>query len=136
MAVDGIDVEATVKKVQELLAKEQNLPPALSTTLEALLVVVQVLANRLGLNSRKAGGQTGSVGAALRQADDPDEIKVLVVDRSILPPGQCREAGFERRQVFDIDISRLVTEYRAEVLEDGRHFVAPFPDHVANDHGS
>lgn len=54
MTVDGIDVEATVKKVRELLAKEQNLPPALSTTLEALLVVVQVLVNRLGLSSRNS----------------------------------------------------------------------------------
>lgn len=155
MTVDGIDVDATIKKVQELLAQEQNLSPAFSTTLEALLVVVQVLASRLGLNSRnsskppssdknrprekrtgegnrKAGGQTGSTGATLRQTDDPDEIKVLAVDRSILPEGQYREVGFERRQVFDIDISRLVTEYRAEVLEDedGRRFVAPFPDHV------
>lgn len=152
MTVDGIDVETTIKKVQELLAKEQNLSPALSTTLEALLVVVQALVNRLGLNShkppssdknrprekrigeggRKAGGQTGSAGATLRQTDDPDEIKVLAVDRSILPPGQYRKVGFERRQVFDIDISRLVTEYRSEVLEDedGRRFVVPFPDHV------
>jgi len=69
----------------------------------------------------------------LRQVDDSDEITVLAVDRSILPPGQYREVGFDRRQVFDIDISRVVTEYRAEVLEDedGRCFVAPFPDHVA-----
>lgn len=155
MTVDGIDVEATVKKLQELLAKEQNISPALSATLETLLVVVQLLANRLNLNSRnsskppssdknrsrekrsgenkrKAGGQPGSIGTTLRQVDDPDEIEMLTVDRSTLPPGEYREAGFDRRQVFDIDISRIVTEYRAQILinANGERFVAPFPEHV------
>ena len=54
MTVDGIDVEATVKKLHKLLAKEQNISPALSATLETLLVVVQLLANRLNLNSRNS----------------------------------------------------------------------------------
>lgn len=151
MTVDGIDVEATVKKLQKLLAKEQNISPALSATLETLLVVVQLLTNRLNLNSRnsskppssdknrsrekrngeskrKAGGQPGSVGTTLRQVDDPDEIETLIIDQSALPPGECREAGFERRQVFDIDISRIVIEYRAQLVvnENGQRFVAPF----------
>jgi len=155
LTVDGIDVEATIKKLQELLAKEQNISPALSATLETLLMVVQLLANRLNLNSRnsskppssdksrtrekrhgenkrKAGGQSGSVGTTLRQVDDPDEIETLTIDQSALPPGEYREAGFERRQVFDIDISRIVIEYRAQVVvnENGQRFVAPFPDHV------
>ena len=49
-----------------------------------------------------------------------------------LPAGQYRQVGFESRQVFDIDISRLVTEYRAQILEDekGHRFVAPFPKGV------
>ncbi len=35
--------------------------------------------------------------------------------------------------MFDIDISRFVTEYRAQILEDdqGQRFVAPFPKGVA-----
>ncbi|MCP5244814.1 MAG: IS66 family transposase [Burkholderiales bacterium] len=155
MTVNGIDVEATVRKLQALLVKEKDISPALSTTLETLLMVVQLLANRLTLNSRnsskppssdknrtrekrssedkrKAGGQSGSIGTTLRQLDDPDEIETLTIDRSALPPGEYREAGFERRQVFDIDISRVVTEYRAQVVinENGQRFVAPFPDHV------
>ncbi len=31
--------------------------------------------------------------------------------------GEYKEDGFESRQVFAIDIRRVVTEYRAEVLE-------------------
>lgn len=46
-----------------------------------------------------------------------------------MPPGTYKEAGFESRQVFDIDIRRVVTEYRAEVLVDqsGISFTASFP---------
>ena len=155
MTVDNIDVEATIKKVQELLAQEQNLSPALRSTLDVLLLVVQLLVNRLTLNSRnsskppssdphrerdqkpkdgnnKPAGQTGRVGTTLRQVDDPDDIKMLEVDRSTLPPSQYREVGFDRRQGFDIDISRIVTEYRAQIVEDekGQRVTAPFPDHV------
>ena len=49
MTVDGIDVDATVKRVRELLAKDQGVSPALRSTLEVLLVVVQLLVNRSGL---------------------------------------------------------------------------------------
>jgi transposase len=40
--------------------------------------------------------------------------------------------GYEARQVFDIKISRVVTEYRAEVVEDakGNRIVASFPEGV------
>jgi transposase len=67
----------------------------------------------------------------LQKVDDPDEIKLLELDRTTLPPGEYRqEAGFESRQVFDIDIRRVVTEYRAEVLVDeaGNRFIAAFPE--------
>jgi transposase len=154
LTVDNIDVEATIKNTQELLAQEPNLSPALRSTLDVLLLVVQLLANRLSLNSRnsskppstdfvkgdkkpkdgnsKPGGQAGRVGTALSKVDAPDEIKLLEVDRSGLPPAQYREIGFESRQVFDIDIRRNVTEYRAQILEDenGNRFTAPFPPQV------
>lgn len=155
MTVDNIDVEATIESVQQLLAQEPNLSPALRSTLDVLLVVVKLLVNRLSLNSRnsskppssdpnrdrnsqskegrkKRGGQIGSIGSTLKKVDDPDEIKLLEVDRSTLPLGEYREVGFESRQVFDIDISRIVTEYRAQILENeqGQRFMAPFPAQV------
>lgn len=154
MTVDNIDVEATIKKVQELLVQEPNLSPALRSTLDVLLLVVQLLANRLSLNSRnsskppstdfvkgdkkpkggnnKPGGQTGRVGTTLSKVNDPDEVIRLELDRSGLPPAQYRDIGFESRQVFDIDIQRVVTEYRAQILEDenGNRFTAPFPSQV------
>ena len=82
--------------------------------------------------TNKPGGQKGHVGKTLEKVDNPDETLVLNVDRSTLPEGQYTEAGFESRQVFEIYISRKVTEYQAQVLlnERGERFVAPFPEGI------
>lgn len=130
---------------------------SLRATLEVMIMLVQLMANRLSLtsrnsskppstdrfnkdddgnskqgNKRKPGGQPGRIGTTLQKVDDPDEIEILEVDQSVLPPGNYQEVGFEIRQVFDIDIRRLVTEYRAQVLEDqfGKRFTALFPAEV------
>ena len=154
MAIDNINVEETVKKVTELIAREENLSPALKASLEVLILLVSILVNRLGLNSSnsskppvtdpyrkkkykkgdgdKPGGQPGHNGKTLRQVVDPDIVKPVPFDRSLLPPGKYRKVGYERRQVIDLDISTIVTEYQAEVLEDqnGKKFVASFPEGV------
>ncbi len=156
LTVDNIDVDATVKKVQQLLAEESQLSPALRSTLEVLILVVQLLVNRLSLSSRnsslppstdrfpvrgkttkdgakKPGGQAGRIGTTLKKIDDPDAIERLSVDRSTLPPGEYQDIGYECRQGFDIDIRRWVTEYRAQILQDqnGQRFTAPFPAQVS-----
>ena len=154
MTINNIDVDATIKQVRTLLAQEKDLSPAVKSSLEVLLLLVTLLANRFGLNSknsskppsadpnrekepkargeRKPGGQQGRRGATLQPVADPDEIEVLQIDRSTLPPGHYRQLGYESRQVVDLDISRVVTEYRAQVLEDerGKRHVAPFPEGV------
>ena len=113
-----------------------------------------LLVNRLGLNSknsskppssdpnrkkdikepgeRKPGGQHGHVGTTLKPVSDPDLVKEVKIDRSVLPPGSYRTVGYESRQVVDLDISTVVTEWRAEILEDqkGKRYVAPFPKDV------
>jgi transposase len=65
------------------------------------------------------------VGTTLKKVDNPDKVEVLKVDRRKLPSGRYRQAGFETRQEFDIEISRVVTEYRAQVLKDDN---GTFPD--------
>jgi transposase len=118
------------------------------------LLLVTLLLNRLGINSsnsskppsadpnrtrkpksqsgRKPGGQQGRQGTTLQPVVDPDEIKILQIDRKSLPHGQYREVGYESRQVIDLDIARVVTEWRAQILEDsqGKRYVAPFPEGV------
>jgi len=82
---------------------------------------------------KKAGGQNGHIGTTLTKIENPDRIKVIKINRHDLPPGQYHQVGFETRQVFDIDISRIVTEYRAQILEsdEGSRFVASFPPGVS-----
>ncbi len=156
MTIDNIDVKETLKRVQLLLDQEPNLSPALRSTLEVLILVVQLMIGRLSLSSRNSskppstdcfpsrkkpkegeaknpGGQKGRVGTTLKKVEDPDRIEHLPVDRSTLPEGEYTEVGYEARQVFDIQIQRVVTEYRAQILEDakGRRFIATFPPDVS-----
>ena len=154
MTIGNVDVEATIERVKTQLAAEKDLSPALKSSLEVLLLLVTILLSRLGLNSknsskppsadpnrakepknksdRKPGGQNGHNGTTLQPVSDPDEIENLLVDRRTLPKGRYQDVGYESRQVIDLDISKVVIEYRAQVLEDqqGRRFVAPFPEGV------
>jgi len=152
--IDSIDIQATIEKAQTLVSEDKQLSAAIKSIVEILILIITLLTNRLNLNStnsskppssdpnrekqpkrktgKKPGGQNGHVGTTLKKVDDPDEIEVIKVDRSRLPAGQYRQVGFESRQVFDIDISRHVTEYRAQILEDdkGNRIVATFPEGV------
>lgn len=154
MTIQNIDIDATLKKVKTLLVEEKELSPTMRSMVELLVLLVTLLANSLNLNSsnsskppssdpnrkkvrkakggKKPGGQKGRVGVTLQKVDDPDKIEDIKLDRRKLPRERYREMGYESRQVFDIDISRVVTEYRAQILEDskGNRFVAPFPKEV------
>lgn len=154
MTIQNIDIDATLKRVKTLLVEEEELSPTMRSMVELLVLLVTLLVNSLNLNSsnsskppssdpnrkkvrkakggKKAGGQKGRVGVTLQKVDDPDKIEDIRLDRRKLPPERYKEVGYESRQVFGIEISRVVTEYRAQILEDskGKRFVAPFPKEV------
>ena len=154
MTIESIDIEATIEKAQDLIRQDKQMSAAAKSMFELLILVITLLANRLNLNStnsskppasdpnrekrpkrktgKKTGGQKGHVGTTLKKVDDPDKVEVIKIDRRKLPAGQYRQVGFDSRQVFDIDISRVVTEYQAQILEDakGNRFVASFPEGV------
>ena len=156
MTIDSIDINAAVKDIEKLLAQEKNISPAMNAAIKMLLLVIKLLVNRLGLNSsnsskppssdlnrdknnstdhedgdkkKKLGGQHGHIGTTLKPEKSPDKVDEIVIDRRTLPPGNYHESGYESRQVVDIKISRFVTEYRAQILENekGERFVAEFP---------
>ena len=152
MTVENIDVSATLEKLKKQLQEEKNLSPTFRATVELLMLVVTLLVNRLGRNSKnsslppsqdphrerkskskgKAGGQKGHKGRTLQKIDTPHVIEEIKVDRRTIPVGTYTKVGYESRQVFDVTIGLCVTEYRAEILKDasGRQYVAPFPDGV------
>ena len=155
MTIENIDIQATIEKVHTLIRDDETISTTTKSMFEILIVVITLLANRLNLNSlnsskppssdpnrkrqprkkteNKAGGQNGHVGTTLKKVDNPDVVEEIKVDRRKLPAGQqYHQTGFEIHQVFDVDISRVVTEYRAQILEDqdGNQYVAPFPEGV------
>jgi len=154
MKVSGIDIESSVDKIKQQIEDDKTLSPSMRTTLDLLLLIVNLLCQRLGLNSRnsskppssdpnreksprnngsnKTGGQKGHNGSTLTLDNNPDITHKLPVDTTILPKGHYKEVGYETRQVVDIEFKRIVTEYQAQILENesGKRFTAPFPDGV------
>lgn len=155
MTIDKINITETLEQAHKLLESDPQISPALKAMFEMLLMIISLLTGRLGLNSKnsskppstdakgkkkqrqkgdkKPGGQFGRVGKNLEPVDNPDKIIPLKLDKRQLPPGDYQELAFEARQVIDIEISRVVTECRAQVLEDatGKRYVAPFPKGVS-----
>lgn len=154
MKIEGVELEETLASIKEQLETEPDISPALKSSIQLLLILVTGMFNRLGLNSRnsskppssdqnrekkkkestgkKPGGQPGRKGVTLTQVEEPDEINEIKLDRSQLPAGNYIRIDWEVRQVFDIDISRKVIEYRAEILQDenGKRYKAEFPEKV------
>ena len=150
-----IKLHKVIDKARKSL-EEEDASPAFKEAISDLFEVVSFLTNRLGLNSsnsskppsqdpnrerpiktakgrkRKPGGQKGHKGNCLKPVEKPTESEDILIDRRTLPHGQYRHVGFESRQVFDIEISFSVKEYRGEILENekGEQYVAEFPEGV------
>lgn len=155
MTISDINVDEALERVRQQLKEDRTVSPSLRAAIDVLMLLVKLMADRLATSSRnsskppsqdpnrqrrlrttgerKPGGQPGHEGTTLAPVDDPDEVVTLSVDRRTLPKGRTyRAVGIEKRQVKDILIQSIVTEYQAEVLEDerGRRYVATFPNGV------
>jgi transposase len=152
---DKINITEAVDSTRKLLETDKKISPALRAMIEMLLLIISLLSGTLGLNSQnsskppsidpnrkkkprgkgtnKPGGQPGRIGTNLEPVSNPDTIIPIKIDKRCLPKGTYHEVGFESRQVIDIEISRIVTEYRAQILEDaeGKRYVAVFPQGVS-----
>jgi transposase len=151
-----LKISHAIDAAKTLIDHDESVSPAVKDVFNGLIDAITILTNELGLNSsnsskppstdlfptkkpkfspgkkRKPGGQKGHKGAHLQQVDKPDSIETIRLDRQTLPPGKYKHVGFEKRQVFDIEVSFSVTEYQAEILKNkaGEEFVADFPDGV------
>ena len=158
MKLNSVSVNDAIKQVEDLIEKEKSISPALKAAIKILVTLMTIVIGRLNINSKnsskppsedkdrkrgsnrkksekKPGGQDGHIGARLKKIDNPDKIERINLDKRKLPKGEYRDVGYEARQVFDINITRVVTEYRAQILEDqnGNRFVADFPARVKSD---
>lgn len=158
MKLDKISVNKTLSKAESILKEEQGLSPAIRAIIEILILFIRAFVSRLNTNSenssippaadkkrkrgsnkeksgKKPGGQNGHPGFRLEKTESPNEIIDIKIDKTLLPKGKYLDFGFEARQVIDFVISKIVTEYRAQILEDvtGKQYVAKFPDDVKTD---
>ena len=154
MTVGKINISKTLESVAALMKSDKKSSPQMKAMMELLVVIINLLVAKLGLNSKNSslppskdpnrernkltgetkrpGGQNGHAGTTLEKEKNPDRIEPIAVDRSTLPQGEYQSVGYEARQVINIEISKVVTEYRAEIVQDkhGRKFVAEFPEAV------
>jgi transposase len=154
VTIGKVNITEALKDAEQLLGDDKSASPRVQAVVRLLVVVITLLLGKLGINSsnsstppskdphrergskkkkkgkkRKAGGQHGHEGATLKKEENPDHVEVLEIDRRTIPSGPYVSVGFESRQVIDIEITKCVTEFRAEILEDtdGVQFVAEFP---------
>lgn len=66
-----------------------------------------------GTGSSKRGGKPCHKGTTLKQIKNPDRIKKILPEQCDCGSSDLRITGsYEARQEFDIEIKRVVTEYR------------------------
>ena len=158
MTINKTNITTTLQEVHRLLKEDNSISPPIRVMLNLLIIIIEALLSKMGLNStnssippsrdpnrkrgskkndgdkkRKPGAQPGHVGSTLSKEPNPDFVQVLEIDRRKIPQGDYVNAGYDIRQVIDIDICKQVTEYHAEILQNaqGDKFVAEFPSGVS-----
>lgn len=153
MASKKVIVRNVIDSAKVALQRDLSLSESAKAIITSLMDITVLLSNHLGLNSsnsskppstdpnrprrtrstkgkkRKPGAQLGHKGSRLSPVEKPDVIEEILIDQKSLPPGSWERVGFEKRQVFDIEVSFSVTEYQAEILRNkkGVEFIAEFP---------
>jgi transposase len=161
VSINDINITETIARVERTLFEDKRISPEFRGLVELLLIIIKLLVDKIGLNSRnsskppsqdphrvrgrktkakgkkrKPGGQPGHKGSCLKPVEKPDVVHEIKIDRKSLPKDhQYEHVGYDKRQVIDIIVKREVTEYQAEILRDekGTEYVAEFPDGVKRD---
>jgi len=154
---DKFNINKILKDAEDGFSSDTTMSPSMRAIVQLLIFVIKTLMVRFNLTSRnsskppsqdpnrekkkkaksgnKPGAQKGHDGSRLSPVANPDKIEVIKIDRRKLPKGSYTSAGFDKRQVVDIEITRIITEYQAERLKDakGKQYVATFPKGVLTD---
>ena len=113
MTVGHVNVKSTIERIQNEISKDKSISPALVSSIELLIVVIQMLLDRQKMDSsnsslppasdkkrrrrrrdkrprkkkgeKSPGGQAGHEGTTLEQYEEVDEVIALSIDRRTLP---------------------------------------------------
>lgn len=152
MKVKRTEASTIIQKVTDILENDKTISCSAKIIIKSMIVLVTALVNKLGLNSFNShqppssdpnrekklqkksntpcGGQKGHIGSTLMPVAEPDVIKPIAIDRQTLPSDETYTSdGYIARQRVDIEISTIITEYRAESVIDsaGKRYTAAFP---------
>lgn len=72
---NSIGIDKTLESLKQSLSEEENLPPALKPLIEILMMMVQLLTNRLGLNSQNNSKPPSSDPYRLKNTQKPSGKK-------------------------------------------------------------
>lgn len=155
MTLNNINVEVFIADTLKRIESDPEISPSLKATIQTLIMLIQLLLERFGKNSRNSsvppamdpnrtkqlrngnscrprGGQFGHVGTTLTKVDNPDEVIIIKASTKDMPEGIWRIKGYVVRQVVELELNKRIVEYRAEVLvnQDGLEVTASFPGNV------
>ena len=54
MSIENIDIQAAIEKMQAQIQEDTQISPATKSMIELLILIITLLANRLGLSSRNS----------------------------------------------------------------------------------
>ena len=157
MQLKDINVIDTIMQIKQVFAKQKNVSKEFQSLFSLLITIVELfiplLIKKNSKNSsippshdpyrqkeskkptgRKPGGQPGHVGKRLKSFDTPDEVIVVTVNRQKLPTDKIySHSRVIKRQVVNVLIARIVTEYQLEVLVDdsNKEYIAECPKNVS-----
>ena len=99
MSIDGINITEAIANAKAAIESDNSLSPSTRAVIEVLLLVVTLLSNRIGVNSKNSskppssdpnrekksrgksnkppGGQKGHLGTTLEPFENPDNTNVL-----------------------------------------------------------
>jgi transposase len=112
MTLNFIDIQANLAAIKAQLLNEPELSPTLKSMIEMQMIIIQLLANKLGLDSHnsskppstdfhkkkkkdtktseKKERKRGGTGKTLTQVATPDEVEYLPLDSHTLPKGRYK----------------------------------------------
>lgn len=139
------DIKVTVKKQTEQIKELKSIiskdssnshkPPSSDGLKKKKKKVIKNLRKK---SKKKSGGQKGHPGTNLKISDNPDVIEYLPVEKCNCcnSKEQVNVIGHKRRQTVDVQITKRITEYQAEISECSRCgtiTTAVFPSEVTQE---
>jgi len=114
MVVEHINIEEALEKVGRLLKEEKDISPALRAAIEVVMLLVSILASRMGRNSRNSHKPPSQDPNRLRKAKTDGD------DQKRKPGGQFQ---CNNPQKFQLNIPHVKVDSHVLIMRHGGLYV-------------